>query len=151
MGISGDFSALAKLTDRISEAKIRGLLPKVAQRIGAAAVKQISDEFRESRDPYGQPWKPLKSPRGRQGKKKRSDKPLIDTGRLRASFRAQPDGATVRVSTDVDYAEFHQDGTSRIPRRQILPDDDGGLGPRWSAAFEKEAEAVLTKALIEGE
>jgi phage gpG-like protein len=132
------------------------LLPEIARRVGAAFVKQVADEFRESRDPYGNPWAPVYRNRARDrrararrlaaGKAIRADKPLIDTGRLRASVVARTEGSEVRIALPVEYASYHQTGTRKMVRRQILPEaDTGGLGPRWTMAANKEISAVLLK------
>lgn len=137
------------------------LLPKLAKRIGAAFVKQVGDEFRESRDPYGNAWAPVQRNRLRDrrararrasaGKPPKADKPLIDTGRLRGSVVARSEGDEVRVALPVSYASYHQYGTRTIKRRQILPESDtGGLGARWSAAASKEAIAVLNEHFEKG-
>jgi phage gpG-like protein len=138
------------------------MVDELGKRVGAALVKQVADEFRESRDPYGKAWAPLKTERPRnvkanaraakKGKPQRSGKPLIDTGRLRASVTAITSGGDVRVVLPVQYASYHQNGTTGkdkrrgIPRRQILPEaDTGGLGDRWTLAINKEAMALLQK------
>jgi phage gpG-like protein len=53
--------------------------------------------------------------------------PLIRTGDLKASLtdpgRAADAGPRHMIyGTDVDYAIFHQEGTSRMPARQLIPD-----------------------------
>lgn len=53
--------------------------------------------------------------------------PLIRTGDLKSSLvdpgRAADSGPQHMIwSTDVDYARFHQEGTSRMPMRQVVPD-----------------------------
>ena len=137
------------------------LIPILAKRIGAAFVKEVADEFKESRDPYGNAWAPVvrnrlkdrraRARRAKAGKAARSDKPLIDTGRLRGSVVARTSGGQVRIALPVEYASYHQYGTRVIKRRQILPESDtGGLGPRWSAAASKEAIAVLNEHFAKG-
>jgi len=54
--------------------------------------------------------------------RKGSSKPLIDTGRLRASFTFDYKPGKLTVGTPVQYAEFHQNG-NRVPRRPMLPSD----------------------------
>lgn len=130
------------------------LLPKLANRIGVAFVKEVGNQFRESRDPYGNAWAPVFRDRKRdrrararrqaKGLPPRADKPLIDTGRLRASATARVEGDSVRVALPVEYASYHQYGTRAIQRRQILPEGStGGLGPHWGGAATKEATALL--------
>jgi phage gpG-like protein len=152
--------ALEHIRERVE--RIRpDLLPVIAQRVAAGFVKLVADEFRQSRDPYGNPWKPVVRARGKDlrararrlaaGKPVKSDKPLIDTGRLRASVVARADGSTVRVALPVEYASYHQYGTRRIARRQILPEPDtGGLPPAWIGLATKEAIAVLNEHFSKG-
>lgn len=181
MPVTGDFSALRRLADRLGSDGIRrDVLPQIAQRMATTAVKLLGDEFHYSRDPYGNAWAPLTS---RQGK------PLEKTGRMMRSRTAQAEGTDVKVTITANYAVFHQDGTAAharrggaipqnkrgrfvskrkaavakaraqkvavfgayqhggIPRRQMLPDAAGGLGPIWSVALQKDADDVIRKAL----
>ena len=53
--------------------------------------------------------------------------PLVRTGDLKESLvdpgRAADSGPLhMNYGTDVPYAGFHQDGTSRMPQRQVIPD-----------------------------
>lgn len=153
MGITAvNLAAFRDLQRRVDALASNRLADALSKRMGAAAIKELADQFRESRDPYGDQWAPVNRTRGRdrRAKKKnaRPDKPLIDTGRLRAaavSQQANQSGAgVVRVVIPVAYASYHQEGTSRIRRRQMLPSADrGGLGPRWTAAFNQEAARLL--------
>lgn len=143
--LRGDFGALEDLQRRIQMVTNPAFKVAVAKRLTGTAIKLLADEFRKSQDPYGNPWKPLKRRRG---------KPLLDTGRLRAAAVGQAanqsSGAMVRVVIPVFYASYHQDGTRRIPRRQIVPDRAGGLGPIWTAAFRKEIELAFAQAIKPG-
>jgi len=78
------------------------------------ALEEIGNSFRElsritftdSTDPYGRPWKPLKSRKGQ---------PLLDTNRLRDSIASTPPVVTdnsVEVGTNVKYAGAHQNGAT---------------------------------------
>lgn len=149
-----DLRALKDLQRRLLGAA--AVEPELTKRLGVAFMKEVADEFRQSRDPYGKPWAPVvrnrkrdrraRAKRAAAGKPPKADKPLIDTGRMRASVVARTERSTVRIAIPVQYASFHQDGTKRIPRRQMLPDaTTGGLGPRWSAVAQREAIAVLNK------
>jgi phage gpG-like protein len=127
-------------------------IPKVAERVGVALVKQVMDEFRESRDPYGNAWAPVQRNRRRdraarnrriaRGLAVKADKPLLDTGRLRGSTGYSVRGAQVRVFLTANYASYHDQGTRRIKQRQILP-SEGRLPAKWEKAIEKEAKRTL--------
>jgi hypothetical protein len=129
-------------------------MPKLAERVGVALVKQVMDEFRESRDPYGNAWAPVERNRKRdrrarnrrisKGLAVKSDKPLLDTGRLRGSMGFAVAGTRVRVFLSASYASYHDKGTRRIKRRQILP-SDGRLGERWEKAITVEANRFLNQ------
>lgn len=103
VSIKGDFAKLMALGNRIqalSKAKFRIDLNRL---LGAEALKLVQMGFRNSVDPDGNAWAPLKH---------RNGKPLLDTGRLRSSFSAQSDWAGFTIGTNVSYAKFHQYGTS---------------------------------------
>lgn len=151
-------TSLEAIQRRLTAASQGKFLPELGKRVSAALMKEVADEFRQSRDPYGQPWKAVHRNRGRdrrararraaKGLAPRADKPLIDTGRMRASVIARVVGSEVRVAIPVEYASYHQKGTRTIPRRQMLPESDtGGLGHRWTQAINREAIAVLNKSL----
>lgn len=153
-------AALRDLESRLQEVERGRWLEELGTRMAVAFMKEVADEFRESRDPYGKPWKPVfrnrrrdrraRERRAARGQPLRADKPLIDTGRMRASVIARAVGSEVRVAIAVDYASYHQHGTPTIARRQILPElDTGGLGPRWALAARRETDMVLTKMLKE--
>lgn len=99
-------TALRGLRDRLAGMSGPPFRAKLAQLCGAAALKLVADEFRGSHAPDGATWAKLKS---------RSGKPLMDTGRLRASFATVPTADGFRIWTAVAYAGYHQFGTR--PRR----------------------------------
>lgn len=155
--VKSSFAALEGLQRRVGELVGPRFREELAMRLAGTAVKLLADEFNESRDPYGQPWKPVyrrrrrdrmaRARRASRGLPQRADKPLVDTGRLRASAVARPSGTTVRVLLPVEYASYHQDGTPHIARRQIVPDAAGGMGAIWSEAFRKEIERKVTETM----
>lgn len=158
-GVSGDFTALAELAAKIRQISGAGFREPMAQRLGAAAISEIRREFDEGRDPYGVPWKP---PVLRQGE------PLRDSGRLNNSFAARvtPDGFS--VGSNVRYLGVHQNGAiiepvnapklkfrtrgrsgrwytldrAVIPRRQVIPTQERGLGT-WGDAMNREADRAM--------
>jgi phage gpG-like protein len=113
--------------------------------IGLAQVAWVLDNFEQQgmlAEPGG--WTPLsertiasrRKPRRarRNGKwvprKHPPDKILMDTGLMRASFakrtltpkvRGTTFAPVVEVGTAVIYAQYHEEGTNRIPQRRILP------------------------------
>ena len=71
----------------------------------------------------------------------------MDTGRLRNSIRGATTGNSIRIFTDVEYAQYHQLGM-RVKKRAILP-DQRGLPPDWDAEITKVIRAQL-KQILEG-
>jgi phage gpG-like protein len=95
-------AALRGLRDRIASMGEPPFQTRLAHLCGAAALKLVADEFRGSHAPDGAGWKPLA---------RRSGKPLMDTGRLRASFAIEATADGFRIGTAVAYAGYHQFGT----------------------------------------
>jgi len=153
--VRADFGRLDDLRRRAAGVASPSFRAQLAERLALVTTKLLADEFRNSVNPYGQAWKPVFRNRGRDRRARggargqRADKPLVDTGRLRAAALAPPrvSGALVTVSIAVDYASYHQDGTSKIARRQIVPDAAGGLGPVWQRAFERETSQAVQDAM----
>lgn len=175
MALSGDFSGFDSLRKKIADVSKAGFRSDLAQVLGAVSVKLVMDEFRQSRDPYGNEWDPLKG---------RSGKPLLDTGRMRASVNFQASESGFRINIPVAYAVYHQYGTrphakkersarqnSRgrfvgakarsgyllrikahvhpgIPARPMLPVDTmAGIGLIWAKAYRREAAGLLRRKL----
>ena len=114
--------------------------------IGQSLVSRIVLGFSRSAGPYG-PWQPL-SPITIARRRNKSNKPLLDTGRLRNSITHEFSSRSVRVGTNVEYAVPHQlgakIGAAKIPRRAFLPDK--GLPREW----EQEDVVETVEAFIEG-
>lgn len=169
MPLTGDFAKMKKLVVKIGRLADGKLFTSLKKNLAEEALTQVKFGFRESRDPYGNPWAPLK---------RREGKPLLDTGRLRNSFATANTSTGFRIGSSVSYAGFHQGGTSGhskseggrtgrfpkktrkggqrqltlggggIPARPMVPTEDrGGLGPIWSAAFTKAAGETFKKFL----
>ena len=99
--------------------------------------KDVRRAFDLAVDPVtGVPWPPLRYRTGR---------PLVLTGTLRRSAlhavdSAVPSGAGVAVVLDSPgYARYHQDGTSRVPRRRFF---GVSVETREAAAKAYSAEVV---------
>jgi phage gpG-like protein len=76
--------------------------------------------FREEKSPDGINWKAL-SPTTIKQRRNNSDKILNDTGRLKGSFAHVATNSHVEITTDVEYAAFHQFGTSKMVARKFFP------------------------------
>lgn len=131
MGVHGDFSGLERLRGHLRKLQKRAVLDRAKKLAAAAVLTEVKLGFRDSRDPYGSAWAPLKG---------RSGKPLLDTGALRNSFHSEPTDRGFSIGSSVHYATYHQTGTIRMPARQMLPVN--ALAPGWSRAIEKS----VTKA-----
>lgn len=138
-GVRGDFAGLARLKTRIAKAARPEFEAKVAQSMAAAALKQLADGFRKSRSPYGEKWAKLKSRKG---------KPLLDTGRMRASTGIAPRPGGFEIFVTAGYASYHQHGTRRLPQRQMIPDASRGLGPIWGKAIRAAARERVRRQFL---
>lgn len=120
--------------------------------IGLALERITLKEFQESRDPYGNAWKPVgrlskRLSRGRQGPRRRGT-PLIKTGALRASHVSGATANGVRVGFADPVAIFHQKGTPTIDKRQILPEaSTGGLPIAWVNEIRRVHAACVKRRL----
>jgi phage gpG-like protein len=65
-------------------------------------------------------WKPRKRTRVR-GRDDTTRAILVKTGNLRRSLKRVAAGKlAIRISSNVPYAVFHNDGTTRLPKRQFV-------------------------------
>ncbi|MBN3949369.1 MAG: phage virion morphogenesis protein [Nostoc sp. NMS7] len=89
---------------------------------GDYLLKRAEQGFRTETDPYGQKWAPL-SP-ATIAQKERLGYPrkiLTRKGDMRKSPTATIQGKSVKI-TIAFPSEFHQRGTRKMPKRQILPE-----------------------------
>lgn len=139
MSLSGDFSALAALIHSFEKASDPSLFGKLSTALTAEAVHLVQAEFGAQSDPYGNAW-------ARAPLKARAGMILSDTGRLRGSVTSSSGSNEVRVRVTASYGVYHQHGTSRMPKRQILP-NEGDLPGEWRSAF-TEATTELIHTLF---
>lgn len=91
-------------------------------------IKMVTRKFAQS----GPGWAPLsKRTLQRRRKKGRGAKPLLDTGRLRASVVAEGEGGVreitsigFRLGTNLKYAGTHQFGRGKVPARPFMPTNE---------------------------
>ncbi len=102
--------------------------------IGEAEVELSRERIEETKDdPLGGGWLPWADSTSRQRVRKgTADLGLLyDTGELLESIHAAVEGNTVAIGSDVDYAIYLQDGTSKMPARPFL-----GWAPENLDAYE---------------
>jgi len=120
-----DGKLLATFADTI--AKLEDLTPMMAD-VGEYMQRRIDDGFRYERDPYGQSWAPLAASTLKQKtRQKRILKILQSRGTMRGTLTYQARRDRVLIGFNVFYADFHQRGTKRMVKRQLLPDVERGL------------------------
>lgn len=95
------------------------LKPQLIHAVGVEGLKFIDDNFTAQafRGATTDRWpKRKKEPKGARRAL------LVKTGKLRRSFRAEESGAQVSLSTDVEYAQVHNEGGQIVhkPRTTIL-------------------------------
>lgn len=138
-GVQGDWRALNELVEKLGD-----LGPEIRTQCAEVFAEQIktlvSEGFDAAKAPDGSAWAPL-SARTIARRRKRSSRPLLDTGRLRNSIAVTHDANGVYVATPVVYAAAHNYGYRAIPQRQFLPDDF--LPAPWRAALDETARDLM--------
>lgn len=89
---------------RIIGGEMRSFIKELPQLAGAEVMESIDQNFR-SESFFGAPWAPRVVQKGNEGKAI-----LVQTGRLRRSFRLATSGLTIRIFTETPYAEIHNEG-----------------------------------------
>lgn len=125
--------------------QIRDLKP-VFEQFGAFQDGETDDLFQAEKDPYGKRWESLK-PKTIAAKERTGgiQKILQHSGRMRASTVSQSSSSEFRHGFNDPKAQFHDQGTRHLPKRQLLPDEDNGLPQRT----EEELTAILEDALAD--
>ncbi len=147
MGVRGDFAAAASLARRLSRLSDQAVTD-VVKAIAAEAQDLVAEGFRRSAAPSGVPrWRRLARARKRNARRGDRGKPLIDTGRLRASVTTRPriEGDSFSITADPVYAATHQYGFGAIPARPFLPIPQ--LPPSWRRAFILAADEAIEALL----
>lgn len=111
--------------------------PAMAE-IGEYVSRRVDEGFRREQDWYGVPWSQLAP---KTVKRKQTQRPpaiqkkLQNTGLFRASFSYSVGANFVEVgsnrvsSSGAPLGIFHQLGTRRMPKREVLPNEQQGLPP----------------------
>lgn len=120
--------------------------------IGLRLIGWTMENFKK--EGIEEPWKPLSASTIARRRKK-SSKPLQDTGTLRASWTTAAGnpkivGNTVSVTSNVKYAPFHEFGTRprAIQRKKsVLPSFHPGIPKRKMAPSKKMAEELALSVI----
>jgi phage gpG-like protein len=157
--VAHNLGSYKRFREQVKGAARADFIPAIAKVVGVALTKLTLDGFRRAQDPYGKAWaavernrardRKARARRARAGRVVKSDKPLIDTGRMRASVTHVVSGGDVRIVIPVQYASYHQEGTKHIQARPMLP-DSRGLPPKWTATINREALGVLRRTFGSG-
>lgn len=124
--IEGDFKLLNAWIKRFNKLGDGDHIKALANDFAEKTLKLTDENFDKRQNPAGIRWRP---------RKKKYPHPILEkTGKMRRSFR-KGQGATV-YSTDAK-AKYHQYGTKKMARRQMLP--GAKLPSRYSRAFTKLA------------
>jgi len=88
--------------------------PKLLEEIKDESLKFFKDNYNKEgfEDSVFEKWKPKKRPNGQPT--------LVATGLLRKSFKAIIGRNKVTISNPVAYGLYHNQGTSRLPKRKFL-------------------------------
>lgn len=114
--------AFSQVSDRLSD------LTPYFQDLGEHLVRRIDDGFRNEVDPYGSGWAPLAASTLKEKvRRKRIQKILQSRGTMRSTLIYQAGRDRLVVGFNVYYAAFHQRGTRKMVKRQLLPDAERGL------------------------
>jgi phage gpG-like protein len=98
---------LQTLARRFPDAAVRA-----AGEIAVIASSAVKKGLTDGVSPDGTPFRPLGRPRPRGG-----NKPLLDTGVLRASISAEADGTGLILRANAPGAALHQSGGTIVPVR----------------------------------
>ncbi len=111
----------------------------IAAELEGELQQVVDDQYAEGKGPNGETWAPLK----RSGRPSHLQDTLAMSGESKAVRGVS--GVTVRIPRP---ANFHQDGTSRMEARKLVP-EDGTLPGRWGEAARDVAVTVIVGALKE--
>lgn len=150
-GVRGDFRGLEDLRRRLSAIGSGQLRREISKVCAEAAMKVTDDGFRRSIDPYGKPWTPLKSRKGR---------PLLDTGvHLRNSLAPRVTSSGFVISTAFKGAAVHQYGAVIRPvrakalafRTRGAPSARRPRGKLGPVVFAREVTIPMRRYMPEGD
>lgn len=139
MSLTGDFQKLSQWSKKFDAIAKPSTRFSIAGEMADAHLKAISRQFERERNPYGIRWRKKQKPDGRktlQG----------PTGRLRRFHKITVNQYGYRVGTDAPYLKYHQKGTSRMPARKVIPDENripGELAREFRKIYTRRMRRLL--------
>lgn len=136
---SGDIGALRGFEQSIR--RLARVPAKVAMKGAEAIAEQIDQQFAAGTDAYGNAWTPHKP----ATVKRWGEHPILElTGGLRGEVDVHPmAGSGIAIELG-ELASLHQNGTSQMAARPILP--TGTLPATWREALEQAAAESFEEA-----
>ncbi|MEI6745544.1 MAG: phage virion morphogenesis protein, partial [Methylococcaceae bacterium] len=110
--------------------------------IGQMIRSNVLDCFEDEKSPDGINWKPLSPQTIKQRRGTAPYKILQDKGKLRSSIAFHAGSNFAEVTTDTEYAAFHQFGTSKLTPRPFFPNQT--LPRNWETEILQMLESHLT-------
>lgn len=130
MSLEGDFKTLQWWIKRFHKLSDGSAMQDLADDFVAETLKLTRENFNKKQNPAGIPWR-----------RRKDNKPhplMVKSGKLRGSFRRGRSGRLKAEVLSMDpKSKYHQHGTKKMPRRQMLP---GKVIPsRYSRAYSRLA------------
>ncbi len=111
----------SKVAENLSRAASKLRDRRIPNRaIGVKLHQWFTDNFDRDGGKVGG-WPPLAASTIARKKRFGKEKMLVISGRLKNSFVQFSDNDRVGIGSEVPYSKFHQEGTKRLPRRELLP------------------------------
>lgn len=129
------FAELQRLIDNLGELAENGT-DTVATSLEPAVQQLLDQEYEQGRGPSGETW---------AAKADGTPSHLQKTGAMRAGSQVIPGvkGVSVRIPKP---GGFHQDGTTRMQARPLVPEGEP-LPEAWSAAVQRTSESTISSIL----
>ena len=125
MGVSGDFAALSDFAKKLQElASNAG--SKITDTASPKIQQAVTAQLGSGSDPYGAAYQPDKN-----GSPFQVDSSWVTVDKLSASVEAP--------------GSYHQEGSDRLPKRMLIPEEGMGLPPSWQKALDDASKEVLSK------
>lgn len=130
--LTGDDAALRAMIEKAKKLGGAQALRVLSGRLAVDARKLVERSFATSTSPNGDAWKPLKSRKGQ---------PLVKSGRLSRSIKANPTSKGFTLYSTAPYAAVHQFGAETKARMQART--RGGRFKSKKAAEQQKKGKVL--------